>query len=161
MIRIGRRGLHECVSRVCCSQSVPVSVERCLTAFSSTPACTYNDCLPSQPASSLASRHFTTASFDMYDPQGEMSAVTFHGPRTMKVSKKSKPRLQTPRVCMLDPTPANITEVSNYCSSTAPLERQEHAKQWSVLFYRMSLSRLQCQAYVAVTCTHMLGGVLY
>ena len=27
-----------------------------------------------------------------------MSAVTFHGPRSMKVSKKAKPRLETPGV---------------------------------------------------------------
>ena len=119
MIGIGRRGLHESLSRVCCSQSVPASVVHCLTSFSSTQACAYNECLPSQPASSLASRHFATASFDKYDPHGEMSAVTFHGPRTMKVSKKSKPRLQTPRVCILDPAPANITQVPSYCSSTA------------------------------------------
>ena len=128
MIGIGRRGLHESLSRVCCNQSIPASVVHRLTSFSSIQGCAYNDCPPSQPASSPASRHFATASFDKYDPHGEMSAVTFHGPRAMKVSKKSKPRLQTPRVCILDPTPASITQTPSHCSSTAAFERQALAK---------------------------------
>lgn len=128
MIGIGRRGLHKSLNRVCCSQSGPASVVHYLTSLSLTPACTYNDNLPSQPSSWPASRHFATASLDKYDPQGEMSAVTFHGPRTMKVSKKPKPRLQTPGVHTLDTSTCQCYAAPSYCSSTAPWEGEEHAK---------------------------------
>ena len=46
----------------------------------------------------MAARHFAAASAAQYSPEGQMSAVTFHGPRSVKVSKKAKPRLETPGV---------------------------------------------------------------
>ncbi len=51
----------------------------------------------------MAARHFAAASVEQYNPEGQMSAVTFHGPRSVKVSKKAKPRLETPgvRICIL------------------------------------------------------------
>lgn len=100
MIGIGRRVLHKSFIRVCCSQGVPTCAVQSLTFLISAPAYTSRDYLSCQPSSLPASRQFATASPDQYDPQGEMSAVTFHGPRAMKVSKKPKPRLQTPGVYM-------------------------------------------------------------
>ena len=101
MFGIGRRGLHESLNRICCS---PACAVQGLASLVSAPACNYTGCLPCQPSSAPAFRQLASASLDKYDPQGEMSAVTFHGPRTMKVSKKPKPSLQTPGVCMPDPS---------------------------------------------------------
>lgn len=103
MIGVGRGNMHEMLRRVCCSRIIPACAVQNLSTLTS---CTYNDYLPVQPASLLGSRQFATASFEKYDPQGEMSAVTFHGPRTMKVSKKPKPSLQSPGVCMPEQNPS-------------------------------------------------------
>ncbi len=51
----------------------------------------------------MVSRYFATAAAEKYNPEGQMNAVTFHGPRTMKVSQKPKPRLETPGVSMSRP----------------------------------------------------------
>ena len=105
MFRIGGRSLHEPLSRICCSHTVPTCAVQGLTPLVSAPACTYTTSyVPCQPSSALASRQFATSSLEKYDPQGGMSAVTFHGSRTMKVSKKPKPRLQTPKVRMQNPS---------------------------------------------------------
>ena len=128
MFRIGGRGLHESLSRFCCSLTVPACALQGLTTLTSAPACSDKGCLPCQPSSALASRQFATASLDKYDSQGEMSAVTFHGPRTMKVSKKPKPRLQTPGVCTPDPSTFHRSLSSSHPSRATPLQTQEHAK---------------------------------
>ena len=141
MFRIGRRGLHESVNRICSS---PACAVQDLTSLVSSPAYNYKGFLPCQPSSALALRQFATASLDKYDPQGEMSAVTFHGPRTMKVSKKPKPSLQTPGVCMPDPgtphyyTAQVISAVLHSCYTIATPQACKDVAVTSAL-YRMSL----------------------
>ena len=100
MISSGRRGLHESLIRLCSIQA-PQAIASQRTSLISTPAaCLHTHCLPCQPTSLMAARHFAAASAEQYSPEGQMSAVTFHGPRSVKVSKKAKPRLQTPGVGM-------------------------------------------------------------
>ena len=104
MISSGRRGLHESLIRLCRIQAPQAIASQRTTSLISAPAaCLHTHCLPCQPASLMAARHFAAASAKQYSPEGQMSAVTFHGPRSMKVSKKAKPRLETPgvRTCTL------------------------------------------------------------
>ena len=104
MISSGRRGLHESLIRLCRIQAPQAIASQRTTSLISAPAaCLHTHCLPCQPASLMAARHFAAASAKQYSPEGQMSAVTFHGPRSMKVSKKAKPRLETSgvRICIL------------------------------------------------------------
>lgn len=105
MIGVGRRGLNEAFNRVCGLQSLPAFASQNVTSLLSAGAFTHQS-MPvalCHPASQPAPKCFATESNGKYDHQGEMSAVTFHGPRTMKVSKKPKPRLETPGVHIMQP----------------------------------------------------------
>ena len=84
MLGVGRRGLFESFARF---GSVPLS-----QAAPWQNLATFNAVAPV----STALRTF--ASKAKYDPQGDMNAVTFHGPRSVKVSRKPKPTIQEPGV---------------------------------------------------------------
>ena len=85
MLNLGRRGLLGGIARfgpVPLAQAVPL---HSLASFS-----------PAVLPFSHDTRAFSSQA--KYDPQGDMSAVTFHGPRQIKVSRKPKPRIQEPGV---------------------------------------------------------------
>lgn len=84
MLGVGRRGLLEGIARfgaVPLSQAAPLQN---LATFS--------------PVAPVSNALRTFASQAKYDPQGDMNAVTFHGPRSIKVSRKPKPTIQEPGV---------------------------------------------------------------
>ncbi len=115
MISSGRRGLHESLVCLCRIQAPQAFASQRTTSLISTPAaCLHTHRLPCQPTSLMAARHFAAASVEQYSPEGQMSAVTFHGPRSMKVSKKAKPRLETPgvRICTLLASPVVLQMIS-------------------------------------------------
>lgn len=85
MLRLGRHRALDGLTRLGAEPLIcksPLQSLTCLSALA--------------PVQSQVARTF--ASQDKYDPSGDMSAVTFHGPRTMKVSRKPKPRIQEPGV---------------------------------------------------------------
>lgn len=128
MIAIGRRRLNESVIRLCSTQNPQAFVARALSSLISTsPAGMHTNSSPGKPNGLPASRHFAASSAEQYNPQGEMSAVTFHGPRTMKVSKKAKPRLETPGVstCQLQLSALTVAVLQTICS----IVDGEHATQ--------------------------------
>lgn len=84
MLGLGRRGLRDCIAR--CSA---VRVSQSEPLLSLTSVC------PPMPVSYEVR---TFASQSKYDSQGDMSAVTFHGPRSVKVSRKAKPKIEEPGV---------------------------------------------------------------
>ena len=95
MIGVGRKGLQESITRAlssCLIQTQPAQFLPSATAVGA--ACMHSNPLPYQQLSSMK-RNFAATATEDYSPDGQMSAVTFHGPRTMKVSQKPKPRLET------------------------------------------------------------------
>ncbi|DBA74893.1 TPA: hypothetical protein ACH3X2_009225 [Trebouxia sp. C0005] len=109
MISSARRGLHESLFRLCKIQAPQAIPSQRTTSLIPTPAaCLHTHCLPCQPASLMAARYFAAASAEQYSPEGQMSAVTFHGPRSVKVSKKAKPRLETPGDVIVKVTMSSI-----------------------------------------------------
>ncbi|DBA89487.1 TPA: hypothetical protein ACH3X1_004110 [Trebouxia sp. C0004] len=109
MISAGRRCLHESLIRVCRIQAPQEFAPQRTTSFILTPAAgLHTHCLPCQPTSLMAASHFAAASAEQYSSEGHMSAVTFHGPRNIKVTKKAKPRLETPGDVIVKVTMSSI-----------------------------------------------------
>ena len=95
MIGVGRKGLQQSFTRAlssCLIQTQPAHFPPSATILGA--ACMHSNPLPYQQLSSMKRSFAATANED-YNSDGQMSAVTFHGPRTMKVSQKPKPKLET------------------------------------------------------------------
>lgn len=104
MLGLGRRGLLQRIARFgpgSLAQNEPL---QSLASF-----------CPVVPVSG-AGRMF--ASQEKYDSEGDMSAVTFYGPRSVKVSRKPKPTIEEPGVSFLR-TPEHVVCIQK--AETSPV----------------------------------------